>query len=136
MTRIVSIYHNSIHTFVIEMFKVVNGTSSEWSFQTKKPFPYNRRHTSKYFVNPILSVYNGTESASYLGSKIWKQIRSEIWNKKSLEGFKWEIKKCNQRTAIAEFAISLSQTSGSYKINQYWFTFLTFSHFLVFKCKF
>ena len=56
----------------------------------------NLRHTSQFFVNPTHSVYNGIESASYLGPNLWKQIPSEIRNKKSLEGFKREreIKKC------------------------------------------
>ena len=39
---------------------------------------YNLRHTSQFSVNPIHSVYNGTESASYLGPNIWRQIPSEI----------------------------------------------------------
>ena len=39
------------------------------------------------------SVYNGTESTSYLGPKIWEQIPAEIKNKDSLDGFKKEIKK-------------------------------------------
>ena len=37
--------------------------------------------------------YNGTESASYLGPKIWEQIPAEIKNKHYLDGFKKEIKK-------------------------------------------
>ena len=39
------------------------------------------------------SVYNGTESTSYLGPKIWEQIPAEIKNKDSLDGFKKEFKK-------------------------------------------
>ena len=62
-------------------------------FKQKSNPHCNLRHTSQFFVNPIHSVYNGTESASYLGPNIWKQIPSEIQNKKSLEGFKREIKK-------------------------------------------
>ena len=34
-----------------------------------------------------------TESAFYLGTKIWEKIPAEIKNKDSLEGFKKEIKK-------------------------------------------
>ena len=50
-------------------------------------------HTSQFSTDPIQGVYNGTESASYLGPKIWEQIPSEIKNKESLDGFKREIKK-------------------------------------------
>ena len=38
-------------------------------------------------------ILNRTESASYFRSKIWEQITAEIKNKKSLDGFKTEIKK-------------------------------------------
>ena len=37
--------------------------------------------------------YNGTESASYLGPKIWEQITAIIKNKDSLDNFMKEIKK-------------------------------------------
>ena len=62
-------------------------------FKQRTNSHYNLRHNLQFFVNPIYSIYNGTESASYLGPKIWKQIPSEIRNKMSLEGFKREIKK-------------------------------------------
>ena len=92
----VSIHHNNIHALAIEMYKVVNDMSPEIMnevFKQRSNSLYNLRHTSQSFVNPIHSVYNGTESVSYLGPKIWKQIPSEIQNKNSLEGFKREIKK-------------------------------------------
>ena len=54
---------------------------------------YNLRHALQFSADPIYSVYNGTESASYLGPKIWEQIPAEIKNKESLDGFKREIKK-------------------------------------------
>ena len=58
-------------------------------FSNKKTIPI----TSQFFLNSVHSVHNGTESASYLGPKIWKQIPSEIPNKKLPEGFKRENKK-------------------------------------------
>ena len=54
---------------------------------------YNIRHTSQFPTDPVHSVYNGTEPASYLGPKIWETIPAEIKNKKSLDEFKKEIKK-------------------------------------------
>ena len=51
------------------------------------------RHTSKFVVNPIHSVFNGSESASYLGTTIWKEMPTNTKNKDSLIGFKKEIKK-------------------------------------------
>ena len=48
---------------------------------------------SHFSTDPIHRACNGTESASYLGPKIWEQIHAEIKNKDSLDGFKKEIKK-------------------------------------------
>ena len=86
----VSIHHDNVHVLATEMYKVVNGMSPEIMNDN---LHYNLGHTSQFFVNPIDSIYNGTESASYLGKNIWEQIPSEIRNEKSLEGFKWEINK-------------------------------------------
>ena len=68
------------------------------------------------FVNPIQSVYNGSESASYLGPKIWKQIPSEIGNQKSLKGFKREIKKWKPKDCPCRICKSLYQTWGLDKL--------------------
>ena len=78
------------------MYRVFNGMSPEIMndvFKQRSNSHHNPRHTSQIFVNPIHTVYNGTDSASYLGPKIWKEIPSEIRNKKFLEGFKQQIKK-------------------------------------------
>ena len=46
------------------------------------------RHTTQFLVHPIYSVFNGSESTSYLGPKIWEQIPTEVKNNKdSLVGF-------------------------------------------------
>ena len=62
-------------------------------FKLRGMLCYNLRQTSQFSTDPIQSVYNGTESASYLGPKIWEQIPAEIKNKESLDSSKREIKK-------------------------------------------
>ena len=92
----VSVHHNNIHTLAIEMYKVVNGISPEIMndvFKVRNETHYHLRHTSQFLIEPIHSVFNGSESASYLGPKIWEQIPIEIKNKDSLISFKKEIKK-------------------------------------------
>ena len=49
-------------------------------------------------------MFIGSESASYLGPKIWEQIPFEIKNINSLVGFKKEIKKENLRIALVVLA--------------------------------
>ena len=92
----VSIHHNNIHTLAIEMYKVANNISPEIMkdvFKLREETYYNLRHTTEFVTNQINSVYHGSESASYLGPKIWEQIPNAIKNKDSLIGFKKEIKK-------------------------------------------
>ena len=92
----VSVHHNNIHTLAIEMYKVVNGISPEIMndvFKVRNETHYHLRHTSQFLIEPIHSVFNGSELASYLGPKIWEQIPIEIKNKDSLISFKKEIKK-------------------------------------------
>ena len=64
----------------------------------------NLRHTSQFLVDPIYSVFNASESASYLGPKIWEQIPFEIKNINSLVGFKKKLENGNLRIAPVEFA--------------------------------
>ena len=92
----VSIHHNNIHTLATEIYKVAKGICPEIMseiFKLRESTHYNLRHTSQFLVDPIHSVFNGRESASYLGSKIWEEIPTDIKNKDSLIGFKKEIKK-------------------------------------------
>ena len=89
----VSLRHNNIHTLAIEMYKVVNGMSPEIMndiFKLRENTHYNLRHTSQFLVDPILSMFNGSESASNLRPKIWEQIPSEIKNINFLVDFKKE----------------------------------------------
>ena len=68
------------------MYKVVNGITTEITneiFKLREETHYHLRHTTQFLVNPIHSVFNGSESASYLGPKIWEQIITEIKNKDS-----------------------------------------------------
>ena len=78
------------------MCKVANGISPEIMnkvFKLREETDYHLRHTTQFLVDPIHSVFNGSESASYLCPKIWEHIPTEIKNKDSLVGFKKEIKK-------------------------------------------
>ena len=78
------------------MYKVANGISLEIMnevFKLREETNYRLRHTTQFLVDPMHSVFNGSESASYLCPKIWEQIHTEIKNKYSLVGFKKEIKK-------------------------------------------
>ena len=103
------------------MYKVVNGTFPETMnevFKQRNNSHYNLRHTSQFSVNPVHSVYNGTESALQLGPQIWEQIPSEIRKR----DFKREIKKwkptdcpCRIRKIFMPKAVYVN-IKGLYKI--------------------
>ena len=91
----VSIHHRNIQTLAIEMNKVTNGLSPEIMneiFQIREESRYNLRYTSQFTIPPIHSVYNGRESVSYMGPKIWEFIPHAFKQINSLSGFKKEIK--------------------------------------------
>ena len=92
----VSMHQNNINALAVEMYEVVNCMSPEIMnevFKQSNNPHYNLKHILQISLDPINSVYNGTESTSYLERKIWEQIHSEMQNRKTLEGFKWENKK-------------------------------------------
>ena len=69
----VSMHHYNIHTLANEMHKVANDMSAEIRneiFKLRENAHYNLRYISQLLVDPIHSVFNGSESASYLGPKI------------------------------------------------------------------
>ena len=77
----VSEQFNNIQAMAIELYKVVNGISLEIMnevFKLRGETHYDLRHTAEFLVDPIYRVFNGSESASYFGPKIWEQIATEI----------------------------------------------------------
>ena len=67
--------------------QVVNGMSFEIVndiFRLRDEKHYHWRYTTQFVIDPIHSVFNGSESASNFGPKLWEQIPTEIKNKDSL----------------------------------------------------
>ena len=92
-------HHNSIHTMAIEMYKAVNGISPEIMsevFNLREETHYNLKNTTRFLVDPIHSVFNGSEWASYLSPKIWEQNPTVIENKdkKLKKDKKWKPLNC------------------------------------------
>ena len=97
---------NNIHALAIEMYKAANDMPPDIInevFKLRNTPYYNLRHISHFFIDPIHSVYNGTESASYLRPKIWEQIPVEIKNKDSLDVLRKKLKNGNLLSVHVEF---------------------------------
>ena len=61
-------------------------------FPLREESHYNLRYASNFDISPIHSVYPGTESASYLGPKIWELVPPVIRQIDFFYGFKKEIR--------------------------------------------
>ena len=91
-----SIRHSNIHSLATEMYKVVNGICPEIMndvFGIRSNTHYHLRYTPTFLTKPIHSVFNGSESASYLRPKICEQISNDVKMINSLVRFKKEIRK-------------------------------------------
>ena len=76
------------------MYKVVNNiaptkVSKLFSFSN---INYNLRSGSQFHQPYAKTVWNGQETISYLGPKIWNMVPKEMKRKSSLFAFKREIK--------------------------------------------
>ena len=47
-------------------------------FKLRDNIHYYLSHTLQFLVDPIHSIFKGSELASYLGPRIWEQIPAEI----------------------------------------------------------
>ena len=77
------------------MFKVKNEMSPEIIcdiFTQRINNHYNLRHINHFETPFVRTVYNGTESVSYLGPKIWEIVPEEYKALNSLNSFKESIK--------------------------------------------
>ena len=91
-----SIRHSNIHSLATEVCRVVNGICPEIMndvFGIRNNTHYHLRYTPTFLAKPIHSVFNGSESASYLRPKICEQISNDVEMINSLVRFKKEIRK-------------------------------------------
>ena len=85
----------SIHIRNIQMLGFYNGLLPPLMnniIKLKVENPYNLRQVSEFCRSMVKSVYHGTESISYSGSKIWDILPEKLKNIDNLEHFKKEIK--------------------------------------------
>ena len=52
-------------------------------FKLREEIHYHLRYNTQFLVDLIHSVFNGSESASYLGPKIWEQVHTQKNNKQT-----------------------------------------------------
>ena len=90
----VTIHQKNIQALATLMYKVRNNiapavVSSLFSLSNA---PYNLRSGSRFQQPPVNTVWNGLETVSCLGPKIWSMVPEEIKNQLCLSSFKEKIK--------------------------------------------
>ena len=89
-----TIHQRNLKLLATEVFKAKNNIGPEITsdiFRFVEP-AYNLRHEKAKSI-PIRTVHYGTETLTYLGPKIWKQVPDQCKSATSLSQFKIAIKK-------------------------------------------
>ena len=103
----VSIHQRNLQVLAIKMFKVSNGLSPVLMndiFKQRGEQTYNLRKHSQFYRPKVNSVYNGTESLSFLGPIIRDLVPNELEDIGNLAAFKKAIKKWSpERNVLVGF---------------------------------
>ena len=92
----VSIHERNIKILATEMFKVSKNLVSPQMheiFKLKDQLQYNLRYNSLFSRSLVKSVYEGTESLSFMGPKIWDILAGTYKDIPDLNSFKVALKK-------------------------------------------
>ena len=99
-----TIHHRNLQKLATEMYKVYNDLSPTImkSVFPERVVPFNFRNKNPFITTNINSVFNGSETISFRGPKLWTLVPEEIKNSETLIEFrekikKWEPKGCTCR---------------------------------------
>ena len=96
--RSVSVHNPNLQTLAIEMYKVSKRIASKIFadiFSCISQVNYDLRYQSEFSRPLVKSVFNGTETISYLGSWIWDLVPLKMKQEESLTAFQKAIKTWN-----------------------------------------
>ena len=90
-----TVHENNIKKLMVELYKVVNGLSSQIFCElfTKSNINNNLRVTSEFALPTIRTEHYGRNSLTYFGPLIWRSLPIEIKNSESLTKFQTLIKR-------------------------------------------
>ena len=93
--RFVTIHHRNIGALATEIYKFIQGISPPLLNKVFVPRQYNYDLSGNNILERrrVKSVRHGTESISFLASKIWEILPNEIKDSGTLQIFKAKIKK-------------------------------------------
>ena len=88
------IHHRNLQKLATEMYKTLNNISPIFMKEVlpEREMSYALRKNNPFQSRNVNSVYNGTETLSFRGSKTWEMVPTDIKKSKSLKEFKAKIK--------------------------------------------
>ena len=88
------IHHRNLQKLATEMYKAYNDISPYLvkSIFPAREIPYNLRSSNPFQSTNVHTVFNGTETISFRGPKIWILVPENIKQAKSLSEFKTKIR--------------------------------------------
>ena len=94
IVKSVTIHHRNLQMLATELYKVLHGFAPELmkDIFKKRNVTNNFRKTSTFETRNIKSVYNGSETISFIGPKLWELLPSKIKDPENLNIFKSNIK--------------------------------------------
>ena len=91
----VSIHHRNLGKLAAELLKVFKGFSTvifAVAFPVRQQSQYSTRNYSYFAMSRAKTVNHGLESLSYIGSKLWYSVPSQLKEIDSINEFKHVIK--------------------------------------------
>ena len=100
------IHHRNLQKLATEMYKVKNNLSPTLMKHVfpEREIPYNLRNLNSFQSTNVSTVFNGTETVAFRGSKIWAILPEDIKNSGSLTRFKEKSRIGRLTDASADYA--------------------------------
>ena len=98
-----TIHNKNIQLLATELFKVKNGLSPPFMneiFVENAQHYYDLRKKNEFKRNNVKTVYNGTETLTFLGPRIWEIVPDYIKKSNSFEEFKLKINLWNPENCL------------------------------------
>ena len=92
----VCIHHRNLQVLATLLYKVINNLTPEIIkeiFPIRPEYRYNLRSVSNFQTRNVRTVRYGTETLSFLATKIWELVPDDVKNALLIELFKEKIKK-------------------------------------------
>ena len=99
----VSIHHQNLQKFAVEMIDFSRGLSPEIVnelFQFRESISYKLKRRSQFQIPFVHLVFGGTESLKFLAPKIWALVPNETRQSESLEKSRDAIKQWNPTSCL------------------------------------